>query len=374
VAREGMRLYLEAVDGQAARRYSDRRMKLDHPRAKFRCRGRRLAAIALVCGALVALPAAGQAAVVTLGSDLTKPADVVEDHGADAVFWPITIDGVGGAVPTSGQINFVRVKGSVLADPSGRAKPDPLTHIQALHPIGGGAMKVSLTSGPLRLPVGGDPQAITSFKPVNLCVKKGDYVAFNDIGGFEWRWGNYAGMPFQVFSRTTASTTNYYTKNAGTMNGAQFSPMGTLPVELLMQYKLGTGPDAVSICGGYKQYKFQGLKVRRETVSVGGGRARIHLQCAFRTFGSCRGVVVLKGTVNGQQVIFGGAPFIVKPAYLSSVYVSISSKNQGLIRKAGGATATVVMDGHDDPRHDRKAPRRTPVQKKTTTGKVRLTG
>src|SRR2546423_13338754 len=99
VAREGMRLYLGAVDGQAARRYSDRRMKLDHPRVKLRCRGRRLAAIALACGALIALPAAGQAAVVTLGSDLTKPADVVEDHGADAVFWPITIDGGGGAVP-----------------------------------------------------------------------------------------------------------------------------------------------------------------------------------------------------------------------------------------------------------------------------------
>ncbi|TMK64551.1 MAG: hypothetical protein E6G53_08205 [Actinobacteria bacterium] len=347
---------------------------LDDSRANLRCRARPLAATLLACGALAALPAAGQATEVTLGSDLTKPADVVEDHGADAVFWPITIDGTAGAVPTSGQVNFVRIKGSVLADPSGRAKPDPLVHIQVLHPIGRGAVRVSLSSGGLRLPVGGNPQAITTFKPVNLCVKKGDYVAFNDIGGFEWRWGNYAGMPFQVFSRTTASTTNYYTRNAGTMNGAQFSPMGTLPVELLMQYKLGTGPDAVSICGGYKQYKFKGVGVRRETVSVGGGRARIHLACQYRTFGSCRGVVVVKGTVNGKQVTFGGTPFIVQPAYVSSVYVSISSKNAGLIRKAGGVTASVVMDGHDDPRHDRKAPRGTPVQKKTTTGKVRLTG
>src|SRR5437588_5149016 len=349
-------------------------MKLAQPRAKLHRRARAAAAAAAGCALLAAIPAASHATVTTLGSDLTKPADTVEDHGADAAFWMPTINGASGAMPSNGQIVFVRIKGIVLADPSGRAKPDPLTRIQVLHPIGGGRVRVSLSSGGLRLPVGGNPQAITTFKPVNLCVKKGDYVAFNDIGGFEWRWGNYAGMPFQVFSRTTASTTNYYTRNAGTMNGAQFSPMGTLPVELLMQYKLGTGPDAVSICGGYKQYKFKGVGVRRETVSVGGGRARIHLACQYRTFGSCRGVVVLKGTVNGRQVTFGGGPFIVKPAYRSSVYVSISTKNAGLIRQAGGVTASVVMDGHDDPRHDRKAPRGTPVQKKTTTGKVRLTG
>src|SRR2546429_3588 len=114
---------------------SPRRMKLAQSRAKLRRRVRAAVATAAGCALMAAIPAASHAAVTTLGSDLTKPADTVEDHGADAAFWMPTINGASGAMPSNGQIVFVRIKGTVLADPSGRAKPDPLTHIQVLHPI-----------------------------------------------------------------------------------------------------------------------------------------------------------------------------------------------------------------------------------------------
>jgi hypothetical protein len=345
-------------------------MKLD-----TRTRHRALAAIAAACAALVALPASGNAAVTTLGSTLAKLADTVADHGADVAYWAPTIDGALGTMPSDGQITLVKVKGTVLADPAGRAKPDPQFHVQVLHPVGGGQVRVALSSAPFRVPVGGNPQAVNSYRPVNLCVHRGDYVDFNDIGGFEWRWGNFAGMPFQVFSAASASTTHYFTKSNGTNNGTVWGPAGTLPVELLMQYQLSTGPDAVSHCpGGFKEHAFKGLEVQRQTASVSGGRARLKVKCPFRTFGKCRGVLVVKATLGGRQVTLGGAPFSVNPAWVSSVFVPISGANLGQIRKAGGVSAIVSANAHDDPRADRQAPRGMPVQSKTTTGTVRITG
>jgi hypothetical protein len=348
---------------------------LDRHRHKPRRRARALAAALAACAAVVALPAAGYAAVTTLGSDLKKPADTVEAHGADSAFWMPTIDGASGAVPANGQITIVKVKGIVLADPRGRAKPDPMFHVQILHPIGRGRVKVDLTSGAFRVPVGGNPQAVSSFKPINLCVHKGDYVDFNDIGGFEWRWGNYGGMPFQVFSRTPLTTTNFYSKNAGTNNGNVFAPAASNQgEELLMQYQLGTGPDAVSICpGGFKEHAFKGLQVQSRKVSVGGGSARMRVQCPFRTYGSCRGVLVLKAKLNGRLVTLGGAPFSIPQAWSKSVYVGISGKNANEIRRAGGVNASAIADGHDDPGSG-GAPRGMPVQRKTTTSTVRLNG
>ena len=101
-----------------------------------------LAALAVSLASLLA-PAAGQAAVTVFGSDLAKPANIVEDHGADSAFWNFSIDGDTGraVVPANGQITVANVKGIVLADPSGRAKPDPQFHFQVLHPLGNGSVR-----------------------------------------------------------------------------------------------------------------------------------------------------------------------------------------------------------------------------------------
>ena len=48
------------------------------------------------------VPAASQAAVVTLGSDLSAPANSAEAHGADSVFWS-----PGTRMPAYGQVTTI---------------------------------------------------------------------------------------------------------------------------------------------------------------------------------------------------------------------------------------------------------------------------
>src|SRR3954465_15691082 len=166
-------------------------MKLDP--SPIRKRRARAAAIAAAAG-VPAPPAAGHGAVMTVGSDLSKPADHLEAHGADVAFWNTLIDGKPAAMPADGQLTFIRVKGVGVDDPRHRRysdqKPlDPQFHFQVLHPVDARTNRVMLSSAPFRLPVtvDGDPSAdtqqISTYAPVNLCVQKGDYVDWNDIGG-----------------------------------------------------------------------------------------------------------------------------------------------------------------------------------------------
>ncbi len=333
------------------------------------------AATGLVAFALAA--PAGHAAVTTFGSDLAKEANKVEDHGADSAFWNISIDGSSsaGVVPADGQITLARVKGIVLADPSGAKKPDPQFHLQVLHPVGGGQVRVALSSAPFRLPVGGDPQVVNSYRPVNLCVQRGDYVDFNDIGGFEWRWGGYAGMPVQVFNGAAAgSATAFYTKSDGTNVGTQWAPQSVFQrEELLMRTTLATGPDATDICpGGYMQHVFRGVSIPRQsaTLRTSTGIAKVKVLCPGPSYGHCQGVLVLKATLNGGEVTLGGAAFKVRPAYTQKIDINLSPDDVKLIQDAKGVTAVATADAKDDPRSDSRANSGVPVQSKSTRGRV----
>src|SRR3954468_6408657 len=123
-------------------------MNLDSSRNRDR---RARAAALAVAAAFLALPAAGHGAVMTVGSDLSKPADHVEAHGADVAFWNTLIDGKPGTMPADGQITAVRVKGVVVDDPRHRRysdqKPlDPQFHFQVLHPVDARTNRVMLSS------------------------------------------------------------------------------------------------------------------------------------------------------------------------------------------------------------------------------------
>ena len=132
---------------------------------------------------------------------------------------------------------------------AGRSLAKPLIstfHFQVLHPISNGKVKVSLTSGPFHVPVGGDPNRVTTYHPVNLCVKKGDFVAFSDIGGFQHN--SYPnGTPFQVFSSVVGSVTDHHIQSGGINNGSSFKGKAKQNEELLMRMILVTGKDA-GIC------------------------------------------------------------------------------------------------------------------------------
>ena len=338
-----------------------------------------LAALGVSLAALLA-PAAGQAAVTVFGSDLSNTANVVEDHGPDTAFWNVQLGGDPGRalVPVDGQVTIANVKGIVLADPSGRVKPDPQFHLQVLHPLGDGSVKVMLSSAAFRLPVGGDAQQVSSFKPLNLCVQKGDYVDFNDIGGGEWAWGGYRGMPFQVFSRVPDSTMSQYSANNGTNIGAVFRPAFTNQgEELLMQTAVASGADATDICpGGYMQHVFTGAKVVAGQTAVLHTRtrtAKVKVLCPGPSYGSCKGVISLDATFGSQNVLVGSSSFNIRPGYVTSIEVKMTAATVKLVQKARTLAANVNVASHDDPNGDKHAKSNgVPQQSKVTTANVRI--
>ncbi|MEA2375454.1 MAG: hypothetical protein QOD53_1917 [Thermoleophilaceae bacterium] len=197
---------------------------------------------ACVAAALLAVvPAAAQAKRVKFGSKLTAPANRSEAHGSDSVFWSTDLPGkTRFRVPRKGRVMTIRIKGTAL-----RNGPKPLAefHFQILHPAHG-KVHVKLTSGPFDVPVGGDPNQITTYHPVNLCARKRDFVAFNDEGGYNPP--KYPqGTPFQIFSTSTGASTAFFNGPSG--NGASFKGSKRSGEELLMQMTVGTGADA-GIC------------------------------------------------------------------------------------------------------------------------------
>jgi hypothetical protein len=222
-----------------------------------------------------------------IGGNLTHTANVKETFAEDVVKWLLgrgpnpfvpafgslqrshshaahsaaAPDG-GTSVPPNfrGQVLAVAVKGTVV--PTGQpgeplANPmNPnnqifsLAHIQVLRPnAADGSVTVISTSGPFQMPVGGDPNQITTVHPFNMCVQPGDIIGFNWEGGFDPTYYPH-GVTMQAFSDTQGAVTDVYSKHGGTMNGANFHGTSEQNVELLLQAQIGTGPDASSNCPG----------------------------------------------------------------------------------------------------------------------------
>ena len=196
----------------------------------------------LAAAALLALTGVAQAGKIRFGSDLKAPANLAEAHPVDSAFWQTAFpDGRQVTAPAKGKVATVKIKGTAIKH-DGKA-PVTLFHFQVLHHIAGGKVKVSLTSGGFHVPVGGDPNRITTFHPVNVCVKKGDSVSFSDVGGYNHK--HYPnGTPFQVFSSVIGSTTKRFTKSGGISNGSTFKGKPRQGEELLMRMVLVTGHDA----------------------------------------------------------------------------------------------------------------------------------
>ena len=201
----------------------------------------RAAVIALIAIAAVAFPSAAAAGTIRFGSNLQAPANRVEKHPVDSVFWARKFpDGRTVRAPARGKVATIKLKGSVV---NKGGSPVTLFHFQILHPTGDGRMRVSLTSGPFHVPVGGDPNRITTYHPVNLCAKQGDAVAFNDVGGY--KPPNYPnGTPFRIFSNVTGASTNFFTGGGQTNNNDVFRATAHPGEELLMRMVLLTGSDA----------------------------------------------------------------------------------------------------------------------------------
>jgi hypothetical protein len=333
--------------------------------------------------AAFAVTGSAQAAVTTFGSDLAAPANRVNAHATDTAFWNATLaGGQGVTAPADGQINAISVKGGVLTS----TKDDRLArliHFQVLRPLDANRNRVQLTSGNFYLPRTNDQQVVTTYAEpqlVNICVKKGDRVALNTIGGYEFRPNDgVPGSELQVFSDVPGSVFRWYEKANGTNTGATLPSFTDAPgQELLMQTYLASGEHASDICpGGYRQHIFRGLKVKaapQPALKVKQRRARLKGECHSINYGGCYGKVRLTAVLDGQEVSLGSARFSIRSGYKATIEVPISAKNVAAIQKAKGVTATATANAKDNPRKDKRVKwSSVPVQKKITTAKVKLT-
>lgn len=245
-----------------------------------------MAVACIAVGVLFVLPAAASAAITTFGSPLSVPATLntsenlnytgvntqlpglvvhTSHYGADTALWNVTLASGSPTAPADGQVVKIALEGCAKPAPNG---PPPLTqiHFQIYAPQSGGGAKVELSSGAFNIPVCGQNGAsgttISTYEPVNLCVSSGDYVGFNDEGGYEE--AHYrSGVPYEVIGAVQGSVMDSFIKGGGTGNGSTFSPSETSAMEgfatnqneeLMLQATLGTGPDARYVCpGGTKE-------------------------------------------------------------------------------------------------------------------------
>lgn len=254
------------------------------PPSTLRAQARRgtVAAIA-AAGLAAAVPATSHGAFHTFGSDLSAPANATQAHQADTAFWSTALanPAMSAAAPAGGQVTEIRIKGiaprSNKLSPAGTdpAAGSPLFHFQVLEPVtvdGKPTVRALRASAGFDVPTAGDPQQITVYRPANMCIDEGHYVAFNTIGGWDGIHnrdpkdgpvGPYPdGTPFQIFSSVPGSATDWFESHGKWADPATSgTPFVARPghndrggrlagTELLMQMVVATGPDAFYMCPG----------------------------------------------------------------------------------------------------------------------------
>jgi hypothetical protein len=356
---------------------------------------RRLAGGVLLAGLLAAVaPAAGSAATTTFGSPLSVPATLnttanlnyygtytpvppnpeapnglyhTNHWGADDALWNVALANGTPSAPATGQVLKVSLEGCAQPAAGG---PRPLTqfHIQDITPLGGGSVHVNLTSQPFDIPVCGENGAsgstVSTYEPINLCVSAGDYVDFNDEGGYV-PYIYRSGVPYQVIGATQGSIMDSFIRANGTNNGATLSGTDTTAndgfsenrgEELMLQATLGTGPDATHLCPGGTaglappRPPLPPLRIAAQTDGVNHrGVVAVAIYC--RSTGGCRGLATLgpagglSGYGSGRR--YGHASFSLRGGHTSHVPIHVSAALMRRIRRNHGSSAllTVAMGG-----------------------------
>ena len=204
----------------------------------------------LLVPVVLLLAAAGPARAGTevIGSDLQADASVKRSAPVDSVYWNAKLAKGRVKSPVKGEVGTVIIKGRI--NPTGPKPPDVVMHVQVLHPVGGGRVKVTATSGDLTLPFGGDKNRLSAYDlqkmPARICVKKGDFVALSTSGGFGA--GYEDGAEFAMFGSVAGSTVDAVTGAGRDMDGDVFKGHARAGRELLLQARIRTGKDARPTC------------------------------------------------------------------------------------------------------------------------------
>ncbi len=354
---------------------------------------RRLIGLVVCAGAALVgfVPASAHAAIVTVGSPLSVPAtlNTAENlsyqgtytpvppapdapnglfhtfhYGADTALWNVTLAGLGAAMPVTGQALKVKLEG--CAQPAAEGPP-PLTeiHFQDLTPTADGGARVNISSQGFTIPICGQGGAsgatITTYEPINLCVSRGDYVGFNDDGGYVPNVYR-AGVPYQVIGSAASSTMDSFIRGNGTGNGATMSSTdrtandgfaSNRDEELMLQVDLGSGPDATHICAGGTAGLppvLPPIRVSRQTDGVNHARI-VSVAVYCRLAPECKGVATL--TLAGRSAAVGGSGVVGRKGFslrankTTHLPIRVASSVMGLIRRNHGITTTLtaLVDG-----------------------------
>jgi hypothetical protein len=310
------------------------------------------------------------------GSNVALPGSVfhIPHDGADSALWNVQLPVGDPTAPAGGQVVSVRLEG--CAESNG---PAPLTqiHFQSLAPMAGGGAKVELTSQGFDIPVcgvgGASGSTISSYDPINLCVAPGDYVDFNDEGGFVGAQSGPppypAGVPYKVIGSVAGATMDSFIRNNGVGNGATFSPSDTTNhdgfasnpgEELMLQATLATGPDATPICpGGTKgvpppgsvrvahRHVFPMLTIPTPQLDGMNVRGVVQVAIYCHSTSSCTGTITLhsKPHHGSHSVWLGAARFTVGAHRTGKARVHLSAFARRMVRQTTGGLGVEVTGG-----------------------------
>jgi hypothetical protein len=335
-------------------------------------------AATLTFGSPLAVPASKDTAndLNYQGSNVPLPGSVfhIPHDGADGALWNVQLPAGEPTAPADGQVVRVRLQGCAKSN-----GPAPLTqiHFQSLAPIAGGGAKVELTSQAFDIPVCGVGAAsgstVSSYDPINLCVTRGDYVDFNEEGGFVGAQNGPppypAGVPYMVIGGVTGATMDSFIRNNGVGNGAMFSPADTTShdgfasnpgEELMLQATLATGPDATPICpGGTKglpppgssraahRHVFPTLTIPTPQLDGMNVRGVVQVAIYCHSASSCTGTITLRSKPRhgSRSIWLGAAKFMVGAHRTGKARVHLSALARRMVRKTSGGLGVEVTGG-----------------------------
>ncbi len=285
-------------------------------------------------------------------------------YGADAALWNASLANGTPRAPATGQALKVSLEGCAVPAAVG---PPPLTqiHFQDITPQPDGGAKINITSQAFDIPVcgagGASGSTVSTYEPINLCVSEGDYVAFNEEGGFV-EHSYQSGVRYRVLGQVAGSKTDSFIRGGGTNNGTVMSPSDTSSMdgfmanpdkELMMRVTLGTGKDATHICPGGKQGAPPVLApIRVSPQTDGVNHSRIVAVAMFCRVSPCNGVATLSSngadtSTYGREETYGRVGFSLPPN--KTVHLAIRVKPrliQKIRAKHGMSTVlTAVVNG-----------------------------
>jgi hypothetical protein len=354
---------------------------------------RRFFGLVVCAGAALAgfAPAGAHAAMMTLGSPLSVPAtlNTAENlsyagtytpvppapdapnglfhtfhYGADTAIWNTSLANGTPRMSATGQVVKVRLEGCAKEAENG---PVPLSeiHFQDLSPLPGGGAKVNISSQGFNIPIcgrdGAGGSTVMTYDPTNLCVSAGDYVSFNDNGGYVPNIYR-AGVAYQVLGAVPGSTSNSFLRNNGTGNGSTLSSSDLSANdgfavndgrELMMQVVLGTGSDATHICSGGTAGRapvLPPIRISRQTDGINHERI-VSVAVYCRLAPECKGTATLTLAGRSASTLHAGPVgrrgFSLQPNKTTHLPIRVSNSVMGMIRRNHGisTTITAVVDG-----------------------------